>query len=209
MESKFAEPEGIGRKGAESKFADESESKTVDAKPRRAHGNNESKFVDDDGDNQGPATNEDETQLTTMASIFGDDMIIAHLVEFWGETLSEDINTFFADYCKEFDDDSENKLVYTKIHKKYEKVMEKHLQTFREQQNITESEFYSRIRKATDKSELAQMIVELVLSCADFECFVDIMKSKRRHMDMDSERFDEIDDAQDVRDLESKYWTDC
>ncbi|GBG28785.1 ADP-ribosylation factor-like protein 2-binding protein [Hondaea fermentalgiana] len=211
MESKFADNAESGAP-RESKFADED---VVDDKPRGSRSHSECKHAD--GENEGgeskfaePATGDgddapaDETQMTLASSIFGDDLIIAKLIDFWGQALSDDIDTFFAEYCSEFDDDSENKLVYTKIHKKYERIMEKHLQNFRKQEGISEAEFYKRVRKATDQSELSQMIIELVLSCADFECFVDIMRSKRQHLESSSERFEEIIDDADRAAAEAK-----
>jgi hypothetical protein len=63
--------------------------------------------------------------------------------------------------------------------------MEGHLKTFCAEQGMEESEMYKRVRAATSENELAQMIVELVLCCADYECFVDIMKHKNRQMEME------------------------
>jgi len=79
-------------------------------------------------------------------------------------------------------EEAEHKMAYTKLHAKYEKIMEGHLQDFRSQEGITEKEMYARIRKSTDANELAQMIIELVLSCVQYESFVDIMKSKQRQL---------------------------
>ncbi len=80
----------------------------------------------------------------------------------------------------------EHKLVYTKLHKNYEKIVEGHLQRFRTEQDITEAEFYSRVRASTDESELALMVVELVLCCSEYQVFVDLMRSKNRQMNLQS-----------------------
>jgi hypothetical protein len=79
MESKFADPPCH-----ESKFGEES----------KACDQGESKFAECD---------EDQGVLTNAHSVFGKDPIIGKLIDFWGQSLSNDIQTFFADNCHIFD----------------------------------------------------------------------------------------------------------
>jgi hypothetical protein len=56
--------------------------------PAHAHAA-ESKFADD-GEAAAPAS--EETALVVATTVFGNDPIICKLVDFWGTSLSEDIN---------------------------------------------------------------------------------------------------------------------
>jgi len=75
------------------------------------------------------------------------------------------------------------------LHKKYEKLVENHLQEFRKIEEISERDMYRRLREASDANELAELVIELVICCAEFECFVDIMKAKRRQFEQESPNF--------------------
>ena len=52
------------------------------------------------------------------------------LIMFMGDRFEADMEDFFADHCEIFEreDETEHKLEYTKIHKKYEILVEGHLE---------------------------------------------------------------------------------
>lgn len=131
---------------------------------------NEEKFSDEEDRNEAKYEEEededDEGALTVSSSIFGMDPIIERLVDFWGEVLQEDVNSFFLKHCREFDCDSnEHKLSYTKIHKKYEKIVEVHLHEFADQQSMTAEEMFDRVRNATETNELADLVSTPLFVC--------------------------------------------
>ncbi len=103
-ESKWEEE---GSRG-ESKWSerDEREQKNQYEKkknPSKNGGNYESKFNDDESDQADDSPEVTETALTVSSSVFGSDPIVGKLVEFWGTALSDDINSFFAENCFQFE----------------------------------------------------------------------------------------------------------
>ena len=153
-ESKFDSGELSEAEEAEAKFMDGDEGDGVESKCMEP---GEEKSCDD-GDDDEDEDEEEESALAERTTLFGMDPIIEKLVDFWGEVLSDDVNTFFANHCSEFDDDGEHKLSYTKIHKKYEKIVEGHLQEFAAKENISQEEMYDRVRHATETNELADLV---------------------------------------------------
>lgn len=145
-ESKYGEEED-GVEVFESKFMD-----AGDSDEEGKHGE----------DNEGKNDDGEEGTLTLPVSIFGDDPIIEHLVDFWGEKLTEDVEGFFTTHCYKFDTE-EHKLEFTKLHKKYEKIVEDHLQEFAEQEDITAEEMFERVQACTSQNDLAQLVSHLSL----------------------------------------------
>lgn len=146
-ESKFDSGELSDAEEAEAKFMDGDEEDLSESKEMEG---GESKAAEEE--------EEEECAMTERTTLFGMDPIIERLVDFWGDVLSDDVNTFFAEHCHKFDDEGEHKLCYTKIHKKYEKIVEGHLQEFAAQQDISQEEMYDRVRQATETNELADLV---------------------------------------------------
>ena len=61
-----------------------------------------------------PWQEEEEEELEEFSrdcSIFGNEPLVAKLVDFWGKSLSKDIQSFFTVHCDEFTEDDEHRPV--------------------------------------------------------------------------------------------------
>ena len=111
------------------------------------------------------------------------EMIDAEMIELSkivaSESFKENQRKFFAEHCEMFDDEEENKLEYTEIHKQYEVMVEGQIKEEMGEEKLNRIEMgikdYIAGNSKTSKSVEVYEAVEVLASLGDFENFKQVM----------------------------------
>lgn len=148
---------------------------------------------------------DEEVAITIHQSIFGQDALVQRLVEFWGSEAAYEVHDFLDKHASKFrkleqNPDMEHDLEYTRLHKVYEDLVERHLVNFRNTESISSKDLFNRLKAAGNENRLASTVIQLVLSCSEYHCFVDCMKMKAEEQRMAEQVESRVDDD------ETKNW---
>ncbi|XP_065828480.1 ADP-ribosylation factor-like protein 2-binding protein [Oscarella lobularis] len=111
------------------------------------------------------------------------DQVVGHIEDIVMGDVFDQINTDFLErHCHHFDDEEENKLIYTEIFKEYTETLEKCLEDelVRRMPDFKMSEFLKALEARKDKVD--GEIFDMLLSLTDFlafkQVFLDFKKAK-------------------------------
>ncbi|OAF64648.1 ADP-ribosylation factor-like protein 2-binding protein [Intoshia linei] len=90
-------------------------------------------------------------------------------------TFSTMIDEFMDKYCNEFDDDEENRLVYTQIHNEYIDIIEKYIERMLRSriENFEIKDFFEELSQRSESLE--GEIFEILSTFSDFMAFKDMI----------------------------------
>ena len=109
-----------------------------------------------------------------------DDKFIGNLVNFVaGENFQNLFENFFTKHALIFEDADEHKLEYYDLFLKFKTLFDDKLSEFREQEGISEKEFMERCREASSQDAKVMHYITILLSSAEYETFVKLMKIMR------------------------------
>lgn len=108
------------------------------------------------------------------------DSFIGDLVDFVAaDSFQTKFEKFFVENALEFDFESEHKLKYYEIYQRFQSMFETQLETFCQQQRMTQSEFVRRCREASGDDEKVGHYINILLSSVEYETFIKLMKIMR------------------------------
>ncbi|XP_051936172.1 cilia- and flagella-associated protein 36 [Hippocampus zosterae] len=98
------------------------------------------------------------------------------------------VTDFMEHKCTVFDDEDENKLVYTEIHQQYKKLVEKLLENYMQDVGINEQQFLDACTSPFAKSKTVQSVFQPVLATDDFQIFRSLMVQKNMELQLQALR---------------------
>ncbi|XP_061692607.1 cilia- and flagella-associated protein 36 isoform X2 [Syngnathoides biaculeatus] len=98
------------------------------------------------------------------------------------------VTDFMEHKCTVFDDEDENKLVYTEIHQQYKKLVEKLLENYMQEVGINEQQFLDACTSPFAKSKTVQSVFQPVLATDDFQMFRSLMVQKNMELQLQALR---------------------
>ncbi|XP_061600763.1 cilia- and flagella-associated protein 36 isoform X2 [Cololabis saira] len=98
------------------------------------------------------------------------------------------VTDFMENKCTVFDDEDENKLSYTEIHKQYKKLVEKLLENYMQEVGINEPQFLQACTSPFAKSQTLQSVFQPVLATDDFQIFRSLMVQKNMELQLQALR---------------------
>jgi len=105
---------------------------------------------------------------------------IADLVGFVAaDEFQSMFESFFINFAMEFTDEDEHHLRYTEIYTEFQQMFEEQLLIFCHQKNVTQEDFYSRLRDISTEDEKTKHYVEILLSSCEYDTFVRLMRIMR------------------------------
>lgn len=109
--------------------------------------------------------------------------VLQKLYPYYTSRLQYGLEDFFRDNVASFDPDSdEMRLCYSQIHADYERIMERYLEEFIAEENLTEGELAAALEGASQQNPREAILLKLIIAQTDFLFFVDLMKQKARGM---------------------------
>eukprot|EP00802_Teleaulax_amphioxeia_P022306 Tamp_22740.p1 GENE.Tamp_22740~~Tamp_22740.p1 ORF type:complete len:218 (+),score=77.93 Tamp_22740:89-742(+) len=109
------------------------------------------------------------------------DMIVGALEDIMMDDEFQELqNNFAAEHCSHFEATDENKLIYTEIFAKYTELIEGYLES-RLKQNISTFSMpdFMEMLMTREEEMKASDVFDMLVSCADFETFKDLMLSHK------------------------------
>lgn len=113
------------------------------------------------------------------------DPFITDLVKFvGGKDFQSDFEAFFLKHAMEFTLDEEHKLIYSELYTEFAAKFEGYLEDFCKEKGMTHPEFMKRCRDASTDDDRAKHYINILLSSAEYETFVKLMKIMRPAAEM-------------------------
>ncbi|XP_056464895.1 cilia- and flagella-associated protein 36 isoform X4 [Gadus chalcogrammus] len=98
------------------------------------------------------------------------------------------VSDFMEINCSVFDDEDENKLTYTEIHKQFKQLVEKLLDNHMQEIGINEQQFVEAYTSPFAKSKTLQVVFQPVLATDDFQMFRSLMVQKNMELQLQALR---------------------
>lgn len=92
------------------------------------------------------------------------------------DAFQSKFENFFLKHAQEFGDDEEHKLVYHDIYLEFQSMFDDELEYFCELKGLSRSEFYRKCKSASEADPKAMHYIQILLSSAEYETFVRLMK---------------------------------
>lgn len=132
--------------------------------------------------------------LCAMAQV--DDALVRRATSFMFNLMKTDLDVFFEAHCHHFEvGEEEHKLVYTKLYKEFEKIVDYKMNDFVRDEGYSSSRaLYKDILESVEHSPRSTLYLNVFLAAADYEKFVKLMqhRSSRRR---EEAKLDEDNDA--------------
>jgi hypothetical protein len=108
--------------------------------------------------------------------------LVRETVSFVYSTIQLKLDAFFRANISVIDlSTDEHKLEYTDLYKKYEALLEDHLNEFAQQKGYNSgAEFYEALSKAASENERSNKMMQMVLAAADYDKFVNLIRIKAK-----------------------------